>query len=138
MLAAISIASESILGIEKIDDVVTFVRDDGKPLYCYTPEFSVDAYVSTAFPREALPSIVRNLRSLRTQQSQTSAKLLTRSLVEQGDPLLAFLSAWWGIEIFVNQNFSYYEKHPAGATCRTDSATRAQANDRTLPESDER
>jgi hypothetical protein len=50
----------------------------------------------------------------RHQSLIDSARLLSRSLAESNDPLLAFLSVWSGLEIFVNKNFKTYEDRVLG------------------------
>lgn len=110
LLAALAIASEHLFRVKKITDAVTFVRQDGKSLFCYSLGGSANAYVSSPFPPEALPSIPRNARTLSRHQALVdAARLLSRSLAEDGDPLLSFLSVWSGLEIFISKNFKHYE-----------------------------
>lgn len=110
LLAALAIASEHLCGVKKLADVVTFVRQDGKPLFCFTFSGSANAYVSSPLPRDSVAGIPRNAKILSRHQSLVdAARLLSRSLAEDSDPLLSFLSVWSGLEIFVNKNFKGYE-----------------------------
>ena len=110
LLAALAIASNHLCGVKKVVDGITFVRQDGKPLFCFTLTGSANAYVSSPVPQDALPLISRNAKTLSRHQSLVdAAKLLSRSLTEDNDPLLSFLSVWSGLEIFVNKNFKNYE-----------------------------
>lgn len=110
LLAAIAIASEHLCGVKKVADSVVFVREDGKPLFCYTVSGSACAYGSSPLAPDAWAQVPRNAKTLSRHQALVdSARLLTRALAEDSDPLLSFLSAWSGLEIFVNKNFKDYE-----------------------------
>lgn len=110
LLAAIAVGSEYLYGIKKVVDSVTFVREDGKPLYCYTVTGSASGYAQRPLPKVVLATVPRDAKILsRHQELVDAARLLTRSFAESRDPLLAFLSAWCGLEIFVNKNFKSYE-----------------------------
>lgn len=110
LLAAIAIASEHLCGVKKVADSVTFVQEDGKPFYCYALSGSANAYVSSTLAQDAWAQVPRHARTLSRHQSLVDAsRLLTRSLAEDSDPLLSFLSIWSGLEIFVNKNFKDYE-----------------------------
>lgn len=110
LLAALAIASEHLCGVKKLVDAVTFVREDGKPLFCFTFSGSANAYVSSPLSQDAVARITRNAKTLSRHQSLVdAARLLSRSLAEDSDPLLSFLSVWSGLEIFVNKNFKDYE-----------------------------
>lgn len=111
LLGALAIASEHLCGVKKLVDVVTFLRQDGKPLFCFTFSGSANVYASSPLPQDALASIPRNARTLSRHQSLVdAARLLSRSLAEDSDPLLSFLSVWSGLEMFVNKNFKDYER----------------------------
>jgi hypothetical protein len=111
LLAALAIASDHLYGVKKVADEITFLRPDGKALYCYTLSGSANAYVSSAIPQDALPLIPRNAKTLSHHQSLVdAARLLSRSLAEDSDPLLSFLSVWSGLEIFVSKNFKDYDR----------------------------
>lgn len=110
LLAAIAIASEHLCGLKKVADSVVFVREDGKPLYCYTFSGTGTASVSSPLTQDAWTQVERNAKTLSRHQSLVdAARLLIRSLAEDRDPLLSFLSVWSGLEIFVNKNFKDYE-----------------------------
>lgn len=110
LLAAIAIASEHLCGVKKVADSVTFLREDGKPFYCYTFNGSANVYMSSPLAPDALAQVPRHAKRLSRQQALVDAsRLLTRSLAEDSDPLLSFLSIWSGIELFVNKNFKDYE-----------------------------
>lgn len=111
LLGALAIALEHLCGVKKLVDVVTFVRQDGKPLFCFTLSGSANAYVSSPLSEDSVASIPRNAKTLSRHQSLVdAARLLSRSLAEDSDPLLSFLSVWSGLEIFVNKNFKDYER----------------------------
>lgn len=111
LLGALAIASEHLCGVKKLVDVVTFVRQDGKPLFCFTFSGSANAYVSSPLSKDSVASIPRDAKTLSRHQSLVdAARLLSRSLAEDSDPLLSFLSVWSGLEIFVNKNFKDYER----------------------------
>lgn len=98
LLAALAIASEHLCGIKKVIDAVTFVRPDGKPLFCFTLSGSANAYVSSPLSLESIAIIPRNAKTLARHQSLVdAARLLSRSLAEDSDPLLSFLSVWSGL-----------------------------------------
>jgi len=110
LLAALALASEHLCGVKKIADQVTFLRDDGTTIFCFSLSGSGRGYVSSPMSEQALPVLLRHARTLSRHQSLVdTARLLTRSLAEEGDPLLSFLSVWSGLEIFVNKNFKEYE-----------------------------
>lgn len=110
LLAALALVSEQLCEIKKIVDQVIFVRNDGKPIFCCSITGSGGAYMSSSIPQDALLTLPLHARSLSQQQGlMSAARLLTRSLAEQSDPLLAFLSVWFGLEIFVEKNFKEYE-----------------------------
>ena len=112
LLGALAIASEHLCGVKKLVDVVTFLRQDGKPLFCLTFSGSANAYVSSPLPQDSLASIPRNAKTLSRHQSLVhAARLLSRSLAEDRDPLLSFLSVWSGLEsIRKLTNFKDYER----------------------------
>jgi hypothetical protein len=111
LLGAFAIASEHLCGVKKLVDVVTFVRQDGKPLFCFTLSGSANAYISSPLSEDSVASILQNAKTLSRHQSLVdAARLLSRSLAEDSDPLLSFLSVWSGLEIFVNKNFKDYER----------------------------
>lgn len=110
MLAALALASTHLCGIKKVVDQVTFRMPNMRPLFCISLSGSGRAVVATSLPEDSLQALSRNARSLARHQALVDcARLLTRSLVEEADPLLSFLSAWSGLEIFVNKNFREYE-----------------------------
>lgn len=110
LLAAIAVGSEHLCGIKKVADSVTFVREDGKPLYCYSLTGSASGYMQLPILKDTWANIPHDARILSRHQALVdAARLLTRSFAESRDPLLAFLSAWCGLEIFVNKNFKSYE-----------------------------
>lgn len=109
--AAIAIASPHFCGVKKLVDQVVFFRTDGKPIFCYSFSGSGRAYVSTNIPERNLHTIPKHARALsRHQALRDVARLFTRALAEEADPLLSFLSAWSSLEIFVNKNFKQYEE----------------------------
>lgn len=115
LLAAIAIASEHLCGVKKVADSVVFVREDGKPLFCYTLSGSANAYVSSPLAPDTWAQVPRNAKTLSRHQALVdAARLLTRSLADDSDPLLSFLSVWSGLEIFVNKNFKDYENRVLG------------------------
>lgn len=109
--AAIAIASPHFCGVKKLVDQIIFFRGDSKPIFCYSFSGSGRGYASTNIPDGNLATLPKHARALSKHQSLTDvARLITRSLAEEGDPLLSFLSAWSGLEIFVNKNFRQYEE----------------------------
>jgi hypothetical protein len=123
LLAAFAIAAEHLCAVKKVADAITFIREDGKRLYCYKLGGSASAYVSSPLRTDALPFIKRIVPTLARHQSLVdSARLLSRSLAESNDALLAFLSVWSGLEIFVNKNFKAYEDRVLGRLSSTSPA----------------
>ncbi|MBD9405431.1 hypothetical protein IB236_08805 [Acidovorax sp. ACV02] len=115
MLAAIAIVSGHLYGVKKVVDSVTFARDDGTPLFCYTLSASSNVYVPSPIAPDAWAQVPRLTKILSRHQSLVDvARLLTRSLAEDSDLLLSFLSVWSGLEIFVNKTFRDYENRVLG------------------------
>jgi hypothetical protein len=111
LLASFAIFGEPIRSIKKIADGTTFIRKDGLPIHCYQFSATGSAFEASTVSVQSLEAVRNRWRMLsRNKSLATSAALLTRSLLEDDDPLLAFLSAWSALEIFVNKNFKMYEK----------------------------
>lgn len=111
LLASLMVASDHLCLVNKFAECITFLGENDKPLFCFTLSGSGFAYGSSALPLESLPSIKKNAKTLSRHQSLIDvARLLSRSMLENSDPLLSFLSVWSGLEIFINKNFKQYEE----------------------------
>jgi len=110
ILACFALASDSVCGLKKVTDGVYFLAEGDKPIYSFTFDASAKLTVSTALKSEAVDYIKRNAKSLAKHQELTDpARLLSRSLDEENDELLSFLSVWSGLEIFLGKAFQGYE-----------------------------
>lgn len=111
LINSITSEVESVIGIRKVADPVVFLREDGKPVYSYTPSVgSVIAYVSRLLPDERVQSIGELYRLLAADTTlQRVQRLLRSSFETEEDTLRSFLAAWSAFEIFVNKVFGTYE-----------------------------
>ena len=108
-IAALALASESLSGVSKAADSFVFYRDDGKPLYSFTPRMSGSMYLSKPIEPNALPTIESSFRHLSGDESLRRAiRLAVSSLDTSGDNLRAFLPAWAALEIFTHKTFRRY------------------------------
>src|SRR5271157_4814314 len=107
IIAAITLASESVIGVERVSDSVVFFRQDGKAIYAYAVSGgAASCYVSRPIAAEAgdliktwYPKLVGNSALERVM------RLLTASFESEGDTLRSFLAAWTSLEIFVSKVF---------------------------------
>lgn len=110
LLAALALSSENLCSVKKIVNQVIYYRRDDKPIFCYSLTASGSMYASSPLKDEAIEKLPRHARRLAKHQALVDvARLLTKSLAVDDDPLLSFLSVWSGLEIFVNKNFKEYE-----------------------------
>lgn len=111
ILAAIGLAFESVAGFDKLSDGTIFFTDDEKPLYGFNFQAHLSGLVSRQPTADAL-ALSRELaaRIVQDQNLERIARLLNDSLDPNQEQLRRFLSAWMGLEIFVNKNFTVYEK----------------------------
>jgi len=110
LLAGIAIGSENVTGIKKIRDGVVFASENDKPVYAYNITMSGTGTVVTYLEGSMLAFTKDNAKVFaRHQDLVNPARLLTRSLDVENDTLLSFLSAWSGLEIFINGCFRAYE-----------------------------
>jgi len=110
LLTSFVLASETVHGLTRVADEIVFRTDDGKPIYAYSLGGSAKASVSTTLKPELLDFVSQTAKVLADSKGLADpARLVVRSFRDDGDDLLAFLSAWAGLEIFVSQNFSEYE-----------------------------
>lgn len=111
LLASFALASDRIVGVHMVKDGVVFFDEGDKPVYSYTFKASGSAIVSTGMKEGVLDFVKNNAKLLSKHQDLVdSARLLAKSLDEEADELLSFLSVWFGLEIFVEKNFKHYEK----------------------------
>jgi hypothetical protein len=110
LLASIAIGSEHVRGVKKIRDDIIFVNDSGKPVYTYDMKMSGRMSVSTSMEDAMLDFARDNAKVFAKHQDLASpGRLLIKSLDVENDELLSFLSAWSGLEIFINGSFRAYE-----------------------------
>jgi hypothetical protein len=110
LLASFALASETVHGFTRVSDEILFRADDDRPIYAYTLTGSASVSVSTTLKPELLDFVSQSAKVLAHHQGLIDpARLVVRSYRDDGDDLLAFLSAWAGLEIFVNKNFREYE-----------------------------
>jgi hypothetical protein len=111
ILAAIGLGIPSVAGFEKVADAVVFIDAGGKPIYSFKFDGKADAYVSRRPSAEDLAA-ARQLASRIVADTSMDriVRLLNESLEPHQERLRKFLSAWMALEVFVNKNFSAYEK----------------------------
>ena len=110
LLASLILASDRVCGHTKVAEDVYFINDENKPVYSYALRLSATPTVSTPLGNEVIDYIQRNARAIEEHKElATAGRLLARSLDQESDALLSFLSAWTGLEIFVNTIFDAYE-----------------------------
>jgi hypothetical protein len=111
ILSAIGIAIETVAGFEKLSDATIFFTDEGKPLYRFNFQGHASGLVLQQASAEAL-TLSRELaaRIVQDQKLERILRLLNDSLDPNQEQLRRFLSAWMGLEVFVNKNFTAYEK----------------------------
>lgn len=111
LLASLAISSDQVYGIKKLKDDVLFINDQGK--YVYSFKIISDSKVTFSAPlqngiidfaKDAVKSFNKHKELL------GSARLLVKSLAEENDELLSFISIWSGLEILINKLFKIYEK----------------------------
>lgn len=111
IFAAFAIYSDTVSGIKKVANAITFFRGDGKPVLCYTLGGTANMHVASSLTSQAMELVKMNSGILSKHQALVdSTRLLSRSLAVNSDPLMSFLSVWSGLEIFINKNFKVYEK----------------------------
>ncbi len=111
LLSALILASDNICNVKKLIDKVIYVRDDEKPIFCYQMSMSGSMCTSSPLTNEAIVKFPGHARRLGRHQALVDvSRLLSKALSTENDPLLSFLSAWSGLEIFVNKNFKEYEE----------------------------
>jgi hypothetical protein len=111
ILSALSLAVETVCGFEKVGDGTVFYDKDDKPIYSFNLEGHATGYVSGIISAEALSATAKYSRPLgRNPQLVSVARLLAQSMDTESDQLRSFLSAWAGLEIFINKVFKTYEE----------------------------
>lgn len=116
LLASIAVGCDHVYSVTKVTDSVVFVDEEGKPVYSYDLRVSGKASVTALFKDDMLAFAKNHAKSLaKHQQLVDAARLLSRSLSDEGDELLSFIAAWAGLEMFVNRTFPDYEKRAFGA-----------------------
>jgi len=106
--AALALAAPRLHGIRKSSDVVLFWRDGSDvPHLCFTVSGG-RLSISTSFPRDVLATLNHNVRIF--EQQRGLRDLLARSLAQDDDALLAFLSSWSALELFIVNHFKHYEE----------------------------
>lgn len=110
VLTSFALGSDKVCGVKKVTDGVIFINKEDKPVYSYTFESSGKLIVSTGLEEETLDFVRNHAKFLGKHQDLIdSARLLAKSLDEDNDELLSFLSVWSGLEIFVSKTFKAYE-----------------------------
>lgn len=111
VLASFVLGWDSVCGINKVAEGVYFINEGGKPTYSFGFEVSTPAViVSKKIQPDAIDHVKQVAKNMGSQQElMDPAQLLVKSLDKQSDTLLAFLSIWTGLEIFVNKIFKTYE-----------------------------
>ncbi|MDC7704061.1 hypothetical protein [Vogesella indigofera] len=111
LLSALALASENLSNVKELIDRVIYVRDDGKPIFCYQMSMSASMHALSPLTNEAKVKLTKQARILGRHQALVDvSRLLSKALSAENDPLLSFLSVWSGLEIFVNKNFKEYEE----------------------------
>jgi hypothetical protein len=110
LLTSFALAFETVDGLTRVADGVIFRTSADKPLYAYSLTGSATVSVSRELKVEPLEFVAQHSKTLALDKGSIDpSRLLVKSLASDGDNLLAFLSAWDGLEIFVNKNFRDYE-----------------------------
>ncbi len=119
LLAGLAIASENITGTRRIANSVVFLNDKGKPVYSYEFKATATGTLTTRMNVDVLESVGDSAVVLAQQRDLVRpAHLLSKSIEDENDELPSFLSAWSGIEIFVNSVFGFYEERVLGGLCQ--------------------
>jgi hypothetical protein len=87
-----------------------FIDDAGKTAYSIDIEVSGSVTVSTGLKPGVVEYVEKYAKVLgRHPELVNPARLLSRSLSDESDRLLSFLSIWSGLEIFISKVFRSYE-----------------------------
>jgi len=125
ILASFALASDTVSGFKKVTDGVYFINEQNKPVYSYAFDMSGKVIVSTNLKTESTEYVRRNARLLgRRQELADAARLLARSLDQDIDELLSFLSVWAGLELFVGKAFNTYEARTFDQLTASEVATK--------------
>lgn len=110
IISSFAIATEQVYSFRKIKDGTIFLNDNGKPIYSYSIEMHGTLTTSTRLTHEIASFVKKYGKTLGKHQNLISpARLLAKSLDYEIDDIQSFLSAWSGLEIFVNKNFNNFE-----------------------------
>lgn len=111
VLASFVLGWDSVCGINKVAEGVYFINEGGKPTYSFSFEVGTPTIiVSKKIQTDAIDHVKQIAKNMGGQpEVRDPAQLLVKSLDKQSDTLLAFLSIWTGLEIFVNKIFKIYE-----------------------------
>ncbi len=112
LINAITCNAETVIRIKKVGDAVTFLREDGKPVYSYSASLgAVRGYISRPLSAETCQAINDLYRLFAADVSlQRVQRLIKSSFETDHDSLRSFLAGWAAFEIFVNKVFGIYEE----------------------------
>lgn len=115
VIAAFALGSQHISGFTKIAEGVYFIDGTGKPNYSLSFGGSGKATISTTLKAETVDYAKQFSTHLANHKELTDpSRLLARSLDEESDVLLSYLSVWSALEIFINKAFRFYESEALG------------------------
>jgi len=110
IISSFAIATEQVYSFAKIKDGTIFLNDNGKPIYLYSIKMHGTVTTSARLTHETVSFVKKYGKTLGKHQNLISpARLLAKSLDDEIDDIQSFLSAWSGLEIFVNKNFNNFE-----------------------------
>lgn len=111
LLASFALNADQICGIKKLKDDVLFISDHGKYIYSYSIIAGGKVTVTSPLQNDIIDFVSEAVKSLEKHtQLDSTTRLLVKSLDEESDELLSFLSSWSALEIFVKKIFKNYEK----------------------------
>ena len=110
IILSFAIATEQVYSFRKIKDGTIFINDNGKHIYSYSIEMHGTVTTSTRLTHDIASFVKKYGKTLGKHQNLISpARLLAKSLDDEIDDIQSFLSAWSGLEIFVNKNFNNFK-----------------------------
>lgn len=110
ILGSVVVSLSSVSGIKEVGHALVGDSDDGKPIYCLQFVLSAKASVSKNATRSELDAAKAfAVRAWSKRDLSRVFDLLNQSLDLDQSDLLRFLSAWTGLEVFVNKVFDNYD-----------------------------
>lgn len=106
LLASLVLSLDQVCGIKKLKDDVLFINDQGKYVYSFDILGGGKVTITSPLKEDIIDYVRNNAESLGKHKPLDSpTRLLAKSLDEESDELLSFLSAWSGLEILLGKIF---------------------------------